>query len=182
MEAWKKVGPDETVKVGWRTLTRKNFILPDGTTSEFTIKDAPDARCGAVIALTPEKTVIVAEQFRAGPEKIMQELPGGGIGPDEDPQDAVMRELLEESGYASENVEFLGVAYNDAYSNSSRYFYLARDCQKVGEQQLDEGEFITTKFISISELFDNARSGNMTDIGAVFLAYERLMELDREGE
>lgn len=181
MEIWNKAAPDEIIKVGWRTLTRKTFVRPDGELAEYTTKEAPGARNGAIIALTPEKKVIVAEQFRPGPEKIMQDLPGGGIKIGEDAQKAVMRELLEETGYTSKEVEFLGTSHNDAYTNAEWHFYMALNCHQIREQELDEGEFINVKFITIEELFNNARNARMTDTSAMFFACERLMQLDKEG-
>lgn len=180
MNSWEKALPDEIVKVGWRTLVRKTFVRPDGETAEYITKEAPGARSGAVIALTPEKKVIVAEQFRPGPEKIMQELPGGGIKVGEDAKKAVMRELLEETGYTSEEVECICTSHKDAYTNAEWHFYIALDCRQVREQELDEGEFVNVKLITIEELFDNARNARMTDTSAMFFAYDRLMQLNKE--
>lgn len=36
-------------------------------------------------------------------------LPGGGLEPGEDPEDAVRREVMEETGYRAEVVELLGI-------------------------------------------------------------------------
>ncbi|MDX2775860.1 hypothetical protein PV379_00620 [Streptomyces caniscabiei] len=77
----------------------------------------------------------------------------------------------------SEDVTFLGSVYKDAYTNTMWYFYLARDCRNPHTQELDDGEFVNIKEITIDELFDNARSGRMTDVSAVFLAYEALKEV-----
>lgn len=177
MKSWKKVIPDETIKVGWRTLVRKKFVNPNGEEVEYVIKDEIGARSGAVIALTSDNKVVIAEQFRPGPEKYMQEIPGGGIKPGEDPQEAVMRELKEETGYTSDEVEFLGSVTQDAYSNNEWYFYLAKNCYLLQDQELDRGEFVSIKLISIDKLIENARNGRMTDVSALFFAYESLSKL-----
>jgi ADP-ribose pyrophosphatase len=182
MQVWKRTQPDEVIKVGWRTLVRKTFERPDGKPAEYVTKEALGARCGAVIALTKDNKVVVAEQFRPGPEKVLQELPGGGINLNEDPEQAVMRELQEETGYASTEIEKLGVVHNDAYTNASWYFFLARDCELVHEQKLDEGEFVDVKLITIDELFHNARNERMTDVSAIFLAYDQLMQIQQGGK
>lgn len=181
-QPWKHLESPETIKIGWRTMVRKTFEQPDGKAAEYMTKDALGARCGGVIALTQDNMVVVAEQFRPGPEQILQELPGGGINPEEDPQEAVMRELREETGYTSDTVEYLGMVYKDAYTNASWYFYLAQNCYQAHDQELDDGEFVDVKLITIDQLFNNARQTKMTDVSAVFLAYDRLKDIQKEGK
>jgi ADP-ribose pyrophosphatase len=77
MEIWRKLSQDQQ-KVGYKTVTAKQFILPDGQQCEFTTWGKPGVNNVATIALTDNNLVIVARQFRAGPERIMDELPGGG--------------------------------------------------------------------------------------------------------
>lgn len=180
MTPWEHVEAPETIKVGWRTLVRKTFRQPDGRIAEYMTKDAIDSRCSTVIALTSDNQVVIAEQFRPGPEKILQELPGGGVKSGEDPQVAVMRELREETGYTSDHVEYLGMVYKGANTNTSNHYYLARDCKQVHDQELDDGELIDIKLISIDQLFINAHSALMTDTEAVFLAYDRLKEIQKK--
>ena len=181
MQTWKRVSPDETIKVGWRTLVRKTFEQPDGRPAEYVTKEAVGTRWGAVIALTKDNKVVVAEQFRPGPEKIFEELPGGGLNSDEDAKDAVMRELREETGYTSTDVEELGFVHKDAYTNASSHFYLARNCELKHPQELDDGEFVDVKLITIEQLLDNARNGRMSDVSAIFLAYDQLKQI-QQGE
>lgn len=182
MEPWKKIVADEEIKVGWRCLVKKKFEQPDGESAEYVTKDRMGSVSGAVIALTMDDKVVIAEQFRPGPEKIMQELPGGGVNPDEDHQEAVMRELLEETGYTSKDVQHLGSVYKDAYSNTLSEYYIARECIRTELQSLDEGEFVNVKLITVDELMHNARSAMMTDSEAVFLAYEQLNAIKQAEE
>lgn len=177
MQPWPLIEDMEEVKVGWRVLIRKVFKDPDGKKQEYYTKDSPNRVSVAVIALTPDNNVVIAEQFRPGPELIMQELPGGGAETDEDLQDAVLRELHEETGYSVGSIEPLGKVYKDAYTNTSSHYFLARDCVKNAEQHTDEGEFINIKEISIRQLFDNAYTAKMTDSEAVFLGYEKLRSI-----
>ena len=90
-EAWKRVDPTTTTKVDRRTVVIKTFEMPDGQTHPFATFNHETLRCAAVIALTPDNRVVVARQFRPGPEKIMDELPGGGVKDGEDPQAAAER-------------------------------------------------------------------------------------------
>ncbi|MNX05836.1 ADP-ribose pyrophosphatase [compost metagenome] len=177
MEAWPRLEPDEEIKVGWRTLVRKTFEQPDGRPAEYVTKDAIGKVAVAIVALTQDNQVIIAEQFRPGPERVLQELPGGGAEEGEDYQAAVLRELHEETGYVSDDVSYLGKVYKDAYTNTSWHYYLAKNSHQAHDQKLDDGEFVNVKLISIDQLFENARSAKMTDTEAVFLAYDELKSL-----
>lgn len=181
MKSWKLLKEPEIIQVGWRTLTRKTFEQPDGKTQVYETVGGLRPKHGAVIALTPDNKVVVGEQFRPGPEMIMLELPGGGIEEGEDYQAAVMRELREEVGYASDEVVLLGVTRKDAYMNATWYYYLARNCRPLYSQDLDDTEFIDTRLISIEELIANAKTGKMSDGLAVLMAYDELLKI-KEGK
>ena len=171
---WQRYADDITTKVGWRTIVRKHFVLPDGTRAEFDTVANVGTNTVAVIALTTDNQVVIAEQFRPGPEKVMQDLPGGMVDPGETPLDAIKRELLEETGYGSDDWQELGVVQDDGYSNIHRHFFLARDCHVAASQALEETEFITVRLLSIDELIQCATSGSMTDGIAVLYAYDEL--------
>ncbi|HEV7454388.1 MAG TPA: NUDIX hydrolase [Candidatus Saccharimonadales bacterium] len=178
MQAWKRIEPTKVQKMGFRTVVSKTFKLPDGNIATFDLKDAEGSEAAVVIALTDNNRVIVARQFRPGPEMIMEELPGGGVEPGEDKEAAVRRELLEETGYEAGEVTFLGTAYYDAYTNGQRHCFLATGCTlSVHGVNPGEHEFIDLQLISIDELLDNARHGKLTDPAAVLMAYERLQKI-----
>ena len=180
MQIWKRAKADTQTKIGWRTIVHKTFVDPTGTPHTFDIVGQQGSAVGLVIALTPEYEVIVAEQFRPGPEKVFQELPGGFCEAGEEPQAAALRELHEETGYVSNDVLYLGSVYKDAYTNTMWHYVLARNCTIDGAAHTDAGEFIVVNKISIAQLFENARTGRMSDSEGVFLAYELLKEMEKK--
>src|SRR5208337_5296865 len=91
---WEKL-KEERIEVGHRVLLRKTFKLPDGTVTDFEVSASRDVVC--LLALTPQNNVILVKQYRPGPEKILFEMPGGGVGKGETPREAARRELLEET-------------------------------------------------------------------------------------
>jgi ADP-ribose pyrophosphatase len=178
---WQKIS-ETSQKIGYKTIVDKSYRLPDGQEGVYTTWGKPGANNAAVIALTPDSKVVIARQFRPGPEKIFEELPGGGVEQDEEPIVAAARELLEETGYASdEPLESLGVAYRDAYANETNHYYIARNCRQVNpEQSLDEGELVEICLIDIKQLLTNAKEGRMSDGIGVLMAYDILMQLQGE--
>ena len=179
MKPWELIETPEVTKVGWRIIVKKVFKDPNGERLEAYTKDPIGVRCVAVIALTNDNKVIVNEMFRPGPGIVMYELPGGGYS-DEDGglEKGALRELREETGYTSDEVEYLGKVYKDAWGNAEHHYFIARHCVRSEEQELDKEEFIEPQEITISELLHNARSGLMTDTDGVFLAYEKLKQIE----
>jgi ADP-ribose pyrophosphatase len=176
--AWQRIEPTTSQKVGWRTLVEKTFVLPDGATKSFTTMNPEGTECAGAIALTTDNKVIVARQFRVGPEKIMDDLPGGFVDPDEDKEAAVCRELREETGYQAGEVTYMGQITMDGYSNAVHHYFLITNCtlSPDGDDQ-DEGEVVEVVLVSPEQFLQNAKDGRMTDAGAVLLAYDYLKSL-----
>lgn len=182
MKAWQRLDDgSDVVDVKFRPIVKKRFRMNDGTEISANISSAEGNTASIVYALTPENRVIVARQFRCGPEKVMDEMPAGAVDPGETPEQAAHREMLEETGYATDELELLGAAYVNAWDNSLHYYYLARNCYQVeGATNPEESEEIEIDTISIAEFFDSAKHARMTDTQGVFLVYDKLKELEGE--
>lgn len=177
MKAWKKQRQSEQ-KIGFRTVTTKVFRMPDGTESEWTTHGKPGGQSAATIALTHDNRVILARQFRPGPEMVMDELPGGAVNTGESPENAARRELAEETGYVSdEPLEYMGHAWRDAYGDEPAHYFLARNCYRSQEQSLEEDEIVEVITCTIDEYFDVVREARTSDAVALLLAYDELMEV-----
>jgi len=132
----------------------------DGAKHSFFVIEAPD--WVNVIALTKEKKVVLIEQYRQGSEEIVLEIPGGMIDSGEQTMDAARRELLEETGYESNEFVYLGKSRpNPAIQNNWMHHYLALDCEKTQETAFDEHESLLTKLAPLSEI------GNLIESGAI---------------
>ena len=134
----------------------------DEETHTFYCIEAPD--WVNVIALTPEKQVVLIEQFRHGIEEITLEIPGGMADGDEDPQTAGLRELLEETGYAPRGeVILLGrTRPNPAIQNNWMYHLLALGVEKTRETEFDATEDVTTRLAPVADVAGLIKDGAIT--------------------
>lgn len=132
----------------------------NGMSMKATILEAP--LWVDVVAVTPEKEVVFVEQYRFGSERFSTEIPAGVVEEGEDPLDAAKRELQEETGYTSENWVSLGwVETNPAFLNNRCYQFLAVDVQKTHDPELDHGEAITVRKLSLEQITAEIHSGNI---------------------
>lgn len=106
-----------------------------------------------VIALPTENQVVLIEQFRHGTEEIILEIPGGMIDEGEQPETAARRELLEETGFVSDKLVYLGKSRpNPAIQNNWIYHFAALNCEKIQETAFDEHESVVTKIVALDKI------------------------------
>lgn len=100
---------------------------------DFYVLSAPDWI--NIIPLTPEGDVVMVRQYRHGIEDLTLEVPGGMVDPDDaHPMAAARREMVEESGYDSDQIVELGKVHpNPAILGNYCHSFLARDVRQVGE-------------------------------------------------
>ncbi|MFB6225179.1 MAG: NUDIX hydrolase, partial [Candidatus Paceibacteria bacterium] len=145
--------------------------LPNGKRRDYYIKN--EGNPVTVLALTPEQNVLLVKQFRPGPKVVLHELPGGGIDGEETPEEAIQRELQEETGYHG-NIERIGFTYECGYAYKWRYVFVATECVQVSEQSFDEHEFIEREEVSLTEFRDLLRKGQLTDVDVAYLGLDYL--------
>jgi ADP-ribose pyrophosphatase len=173
MEPWKLVhqrpGPSGYVKV-----VTCNYLLPDGKRTEWDL--LADGDSVAVVAITSNSQVVLVRQYRPGPGRILDELPGGGIEEGEDPAEAAGRELLEETGYTGK-VQIVGATWLAGHSMRRRWAALATDCQRQRSPAPDDGEFCEPFVMAMPDFRAHLRSGQLTnvDIGYMCLDHAGLL-------
>lgn len=135
--------------------------LPDGKTSKREIVEHHGGV--GVIAITPEREVFMVTQYRIAADEMMLEIPAGKLELGEDPYDAGMRELEEETGYSTDKLEFLGQYYaTPGYCTEKLSIYLATNLEYKG-QHLDPGEFLNVSKIPLDKLYEMVMNNEIRD-------------------
>ena len=134
------------------------------------------------VALTEDGKVIMERQYRHAIEDICIEIPGGCVDDtDESFEDAIARELLEETGYTFTSYEYLGKTSANPSTNSNlMHMFLARGGKKIAAQHLDRNEEIDIELITIDELKKMIRDKEILQsmhVTCILYALEKLNEL-----
>lgn len=116
-----------------------------------------------IVALTPTEEIVLIRQYRFGSGKDELEIPGGAVEKDENPLDAGLRELLEETGYAGENGRIIGkVCPNPALQDNFCYTVLVENATRSSAPDLDDMEDIEVLTIPCREIFNLIRNGHIS--------------------
>ena len=124
--------------------------------------------------VTDDGKLLMVRQYRNALDRYTLEIPAGGMNPGEDYKVAAARELEEETGYKSDELEFLiKVNTTVAFCNEEIGIYVARNLVK-SEQRLDEDEYIDVVAMDVEELCNMIYEAKIKDgktISAI-LAYK----------
>lgn len=147
-----KVKQSEKIYSGYFDLRQDILERQDGVTRSYTsILLSLDAV--SVLAQTKEGLWILNREYRHPTGGFLLGAPGGRLEKGEDPVTGGMRELLEETGYWSDDVELLGTSYPfSGLCNQRIYFIWAKNCFLKAKQTLDLFEVIQVELKSDEEL------------------------------
>lgn len=130
-----------------------------------------------VIPITPEGEIVMIRQYRHGSKEITLEIPGGLVD-ESNPEDAAVRELLEETGYRGQKVTYLGSTNpNPAIFNNRCHTFLAEGAKRVSDLNLDHDEDIEVELRPLSDIPALIRDG-IIDHALVIVAFHYYFSRD----
>lgn len=149
----------DTVELPNRKYSRREIVEHDN--------------CVMIIPVTDDGCVYLVKQYRKPVDKVLLEFPAGFIDSGEEPIEAANRELQEEIGYASNNLEYIYDIYTSpGFTDEKINIYIARDLYE-SKLSTDEDEFVEVVKMKLDELFDKLHNFELQDsktiIGALYL-------------
>lgn len=184
MKQFTRIEPTTIYQVGDKfknDVVIKRFRTEDGIEHEFTTFYNETIVAPQVVALTPENKVIMVYQFRAGPEKWLYDFPGGASEKHERAEETAQRELLEETGYVVDAIEYIGECHASAYENLPLLTYIATGCRytssnhRIDSTEVQQGAEV--RLVDIDELFDIARRGELCYVASLMIAEPYLRKI-----
>lgn len=172
MASFKTISSEYINKHQYFTARKDGYETPDGKMVDpYFVVELPVSVCA--MAITRDNEVILVEQYRHPIGQKILELPGGFVDEGENPQQAVARELLEETGYSFEQYHYLGqTAANPGVLSNFTHLFLATGGEKTSEQSLDANEEITLVFKPLGEVRQLLRdNGIVQSMHALCLFY-----------
>ena len=116
-----------------------------------------------IVPVFEDKTVALVRQYRHAAGDYLLEIPAGTLNKDEDPKEGARRELEEEIGVTSDNIEKLTEFYvSPGFLTEKMNVYLAADL-KESKQNLEEDEILTIEKFTFEEAFEKIRSNEIKD-------------------
>ena len=161
---WELISTEHIVQDKWIDFRKSAYRFPDGTVFEpfysYSRRDYV-----VIVASDEDGNYLCVRQYRQGIGKVTTEFPAGGIerkdGKEygsgdtsaEDALDAAKRELLEETGYESDEWQhMLTIPSNATIADNYAHLFVARNCRKVADQSLDETECLNVLTLSANEI------------------------------
>ena len=170
---WEEVSCEHIINDEWIDFRKSKYRFPDGR--EFEPYYSYSRRDYVVIVATDEAgNYICVRQYRHGIKRVTTEFCAGGIersdgkeygnrsdvASTEDALEAAKRELMEETGYESDDWKFLlSVPSNATMADNYANIFVAKNCRKVSGQSLDETEFLNVHLYTREEIDNMISSG-----------------------
>ncbi len=132
----------------WMSLREDHVALPGGPElPEFHVVEYPDWACA--VCVTEDGDFVLVEQYRHGIGRSSLEFAAGAVDEGESPEETARRELLEETGYASDHWIFLNSAAPEPSRHTNwAHSYVALSARRVAEPRPDHGECLHVRLLS----------------------------------
>jgi ADP-ribose pyrophosphatase len=168
---FQRLGREEIYNGRVIRVVKDKLLLPNGKEADWDLVQHNGA--AAVVAIDDEGKILLVHQYRNAANTVTLEIPAGTLEKGEDPLVCAKRELEEETGFKTDDFEFLIRFYTAiGFCDEMIHIYVAKGL-KPSRQNLDEDEFVTVESYSLDELFDMIYSGKIIDAKTIssILAY-----------
>lgn len=160
----KKLSQKEIYKDAWLSFYQDETLLPDGTHGTYAWANRRDGV--GIVVVTTDNKILLNKEYRYVLDDYFWEIPGGGIDPGEDPKQAAIRELFEETGIRADGLENLGEFYplNSFITEKIIYFYTIIEPTRATTAQSETSEdIIEQKYVTFEDALSMIDRGEIRD-------------------
>jgi ADP-ribose diphosphatase len=159
MKSWKTVDTRYVVRDRWMTLRADRCETASSVVVDpYYVQELED--WVQIVAFDAWDRILVTRQYRHAVGLVCAELPCGVVERGETAAQAVVRELLEETGCAVDSLQPLPVLYpNPARCTNRIHPFIGTGARQIQSQQLDLTEEIEFDFIAIDKVLSSIDAG-----------------------
>jgi ADP-ribose pyrophosphatase len=178
---WKTLSSEYLFDDVWLRARKDRCVRPDGKIIDpYYVIEYPQWATG--VGITESNEVVLVKQYRQALQVVCMEIPGGCIdAEDANPEAAIRREFIEETGYTFSSVAYLGKTSPNPSTNANwMHMFLLTGGKLTHPQSLDENEEIEVYVVPMQEFVDMALKGEILQsmhMTTIFFALHKLGKL-----
>ena len=167
---WKVIQKELIFRNPWIELYQDKVETRTGKVLDYTWYKSSDV--AVIVPFVERDNLVMIRQYRYPLKKVLLEFPAGHIENGEDAAKTAKRELLEETGYIANKIDYM-YTYHPSVSKSSQLVYIFRAYDLIEEKANNHkgGEdIVRTEIISVGELENMIKQRRIESAGTL-LAY-----------
>lgn len=158
MRKWTVINTELVYRSEYISVFNDVVKLPDKSTIEY--KSVQLKNFCSVLPLTEDEKIVMIEIYRYPADCISLEIPSGFVEQGENPRDAALRELKEETGYKARKLMSLRWFYPWTRCTQKAHLFLAKELTR-GRRKTDITEQIEVRPLSIEEVTKKLETGKI---------------------
>jgi len=167
---------EKDLSIPWYEQIKKIVSFPHESDEQIYYSIKPSDYV-AILAQTPDNKIIIVRQFRPAIEDYVYELPSGHLEKGETPEQAIIRELEEETACIARNVMLLGENYPDTGRLENRQWaFYTKDIEVNESPAFSENHGIEVCLVSLEKLLEMINKGKFKhalDLCVIGLAFSK---------
>lgn len=169
---WRTLSSREVYRNPWMRLREDTAEMPNGHTTLYGVCEF--GQCVGALPFVDDDHVLMVRQYRyVQREDFRWEMPTGGVHPGESFEDAVQRELREETGHRAGRLVWVNSNLTSkSVCDETAHLYLAYDLDPAAARP-DETEFLEVAVLPFDEVLRRVVASEIRDsmtVIAVLLA------------
>ncbi|MBB6054833.1 NUDIX domain-containing protein [Tolumonas osonensis] len=178
MSIWKTLTSKVVFETPWIKVRHDEVLSPKGSPAQYGVVEFKNRAVGVVPVLDDGRIVMVRQTRYAIGNLSSLEIPEGGAPEGEDWLQTAARELQEETGYTSDDIQPLLTNFylSNSVTNECGALFIARNL-KAGQQELEDTEDIQVELHTFDDLLAMINQGvisdNLTIMALLFIAANR---------